>query len=87
MLQLLDQRHKATMINMLSTFGVTGWFNRLSVRLSVLAQVMISWFLSSRPASGPVLTAQSLEPASDPVTPPLPASPQLTLCPLKMNKR
>ena len=35
------------------------------------AQVMISQFLSSSPVSGSVLTAQSLEPAWDSVSPPL----------------
>ena len=39
------------------------------------AQVMISQFLNSSSASGSVLTAQSLEPASDSV------SPSLSLCP------
>ena len=54
------------------------------------AQVMISPFLSSSPTSGSVVTAQSLEPVSDSVSPslslPLPVSlsvsapPQLMLC-------
>ena len=44
------------------------------------AQVMISWFVSSSPTSGSVLTAQSLEPASDYVSPPFSAPPLLTLC-------
>ena len=35
------------------------------------AQVMISWLVSSSPASGSVLTAQSLEPVSDSVSPSL----------------
>ena len=35
-----------------------------SVERPTLAQVMISWFVGSSPASGSVLTAQSLEPAS-----------------------
>ena len=43
------------------------------------AQVMISWFMSSSPASGSVLTAQSLEPASDSASPSLSAPPLLTL--------
>ena len=43
------------------------------------AQVMISWFTSSGPTSGSVLTAQSLEPASDSVSPSS-ALPLLTLC-------
>ena len=40
------------------------------------AQVVISWSVGSSPASGSGLTAQSLEPASDSVSPslwPLPA--------------
>ena len=45
------------------------------------AQVMISWFMSLRPASGSVLTAQSLEPASDSVSPSLSAPPpDISLC-------
>ena len=34
-----------------------------SVKCPMSAQVMISWFMGSCPASGSVLTAQSLEPA------------------------
>ena len=36
-----------------------------SVKRLTLAQGMISWFMGLSPASGSVLTAQSLEPASD----------------------
>ena len=43
-------------------------------------QVMISRFMSSSPASGPVLAAQSLEPDLDSVSPSLSAPPPLTLC-------
>ena len=43
------------------------------------AQVMISRFTGSSPASGSVLTAQSLEPASDSVSPSLSSPPQLVL--------
>ena len=52
------------------------------------AQVMISQFVGSSPRSGFVLTAQSLEPASESVSPSLSASPSLTLCFClsKMNK-
>ena len=39
------------------------------------AQVTISWSVSSSPASGSALTARSLEPASDPVSPSLCPSP------------
>ena len=51
-----------------------------SVKHPTLAQVMISWFVSSSPESGSVLTGQSLEPASDSVSPSLSAPPLLTLC-------
>ena len=44
------------------------------------AQVMISRSVSSSPASGSALTAQSLEPVSDSVSPSLSASPLLMLC-------
>ena len=44
-----------------------------SIKRLTLAHVMISWFVSSSPASGSVLTAQGLEPASDSVS--------LSLCP------
>ena len=42
-----------------------------SVKRLTSAQVMISRFVSPSPASGSVLTAQSLEPASDSVSPSL----------------
>ena len=42
-----------------------------SVERLTLAQVMISRSVSSSPASGSVLTAQSLEPVSDSVSPSL----------------
>ena len=50
-----------------------------SVERPTSAQVMISWFASSSPASGSVLTAQSLEPASDSVSPSLSAPFSLAL--------
>ena len=63
--------------------GVPGGLSRLSVRLSISTQVMISRFVSSSPASGSVLTAQSLEPAWDSVSPslslPLPHSRSVSL--------
>ena len=46
------------------------WVAQLVKRLTS-AQVMISPFVSSSPASGSVLTAQSLEPVSDSVSPSL----------------
>ena len=51
-----------------------------SVKRPASAQVMISRFVGSSPASGSVLMAQSLEPASDSVTPSLSAPPPLALC-------
>ena len=50
------------------------WVAQLVKRLTS-AQVMISWFVSSSPASGSVPPAQSLEPASDSVFPSLSAPP------------
>ena len=44
------------------------------------AQVMISQFMGLSPAWGSVLTAQSLEPASDSVSPSLSAPSLLMLC-------
>ena len=38
-----------------------------SVKRPTSAQVMMLWFVGSSPASGSVLTAQSLEPVSDSV--------------------
>ena len=51
-----------------------------SVKHLTSAQVMISQSMSSSPASGSVLTAQSLEPASDSVSPSLSAPPPFMLC-------
>ena len=61
-----------------------------SLKRPTLAQVMISRFVGSSPASGSVLTAQSLEPASDSVSPSLPlphsCSVSLSLSLSKINK-
>ena len=51
----------------------------LLVKCPTLAQVMISQPMSSSPASGSVLTAQSLWPALDSVSPSLSAPPLLVL--------
>ena len=40
--------------------GAPEWLSLLSVRLSVSAQVMISWFVSSSPTLGSALTGRSL---------------------------
>ena len=49
------------------------------VKRPTSAQVMISQFVGSSPASGSVLMARSLEPASDSVSPSLSAPPLLML--------
>ena len=80
---------------MLSISGISIWLfkNRgacvvQSVKCPTSAQVMISQLVSSSPASGSVLTAPSLEPASDSVSPSLSAPPLLTLClSLSTNKQ
>ena len=51
-----------------------------SVKCLTLAQVMISSFVSLSPASGSVLTAHSLDPASDSVSPSFSDPPPLALC-------
>ena len=51
-----------------------------SVERPTSTQVMISQFTGSSPTSGSVLTAQSLEHASDPVSPSLSGPPLLALC-------
>ena len=50
-----------------------------------LAQVMISQFVSSSPTLGSTLTAESLEPASDSVSPSFCPSPTLFLYLSKIN--
>ena len=55
------------------------------VRHPTLAWVVISQFVSSSPMLGSVLIAQSLEPASDSVSPSLSAPLPLTLCLSKTN--
>ena len=51
-----------------------------SVKHLISAQVIISRLMGSSPVSGSVLTAQSLEAASDSVSPSLSAPPLLALC-------
>ena len=59
-----------------SLFGGT-WVAQSAKRLTS-AQIMISPSVSSSPASGSMLTAQSLEPAVDSVSPSLSSLPLLT---------
>ena len=51
-----------------------------SVKCPTSAQVMISWSMGLSPTSGSVLTAQSLEPASDSLSPSLSDPPPFMLC-------
>ena len=55
------------------------WVAQL-VKRPTLAQFMISLSVSSSPASGSVLTAQNLDPASDSVSPSLSDPPTFMLC-------
>ena len=61
------------------------WVAR-SVQRPTSAQVMISRSVGLSPASGSVLTAQRLEPASDSVSPSLSAPPLFMLCLCLKNK-
>ena len=56
-----------------------------SVEHLTSTQLMIARFTSLSPASGSMLTARSLEPASDSVSPSLSAPPLLMLCPLSQK--
>ena len=51
-----------------------------SVKNMISAQVIISQFMGLSPASGSVLTAQSLKPASDSMSPSLSIPAPLALC-------
>ena len=57
------------------------------VKRPTSAQVMISWLVSSSPASGSGLMAQSLEPASDSVSPSLSAPPPIHALSLSVSKK
>ena len=57
-----------------------------SVKHLTLVQVMISRLVSSSPVLASGLTAQSLEPASDSVSPSLSVPPPLVLCLSRINK-
>ena len=58
----------------------SGHLGAQSAQSPTSAQVMISRFMGLSPASGSVLTARSLKPASYPVSPSLPAPPLPALC-------
>ena len=65
--------------------SVRGAWVAQSVERPISAQVMISRFVGSSPTLDSGLTARSLEPTSDSVSPSLSAPPLLTLC-LSLSK-
>ena len=71
--------------------GTRGARRAQPVKRPTSARVVISQFVGSSPALGSMLTAQSLEPAWDSVSPSLslslPHSRYVSLCLSKMNKR
>ena len=71
--------HKGNILS-LKNKHLRGTWVAQSVKRPTLAQVMISLFVGSSPTLGSVLTAGSLEPASDSVSPSLSAPPPLMLC-------
>ena len=74
---LLPQDYLACLRTTLKPHLLRGVWVAQSVQHPASAQVMISQFVGSSPASGSVLTAQSLEPASDSVSASLSAPPPL----------
>ena len=74
-----DAEGQAQMGCQMTADTLNTWVAQLVKHLTS-AQVMISQFVSLSPALGSVLTAQSLEPASDSVSPSLSAPPPLMLC-------
>ena len=64
----------------LSKINIRGAWVAQSVECPTSVQVMISLSVSLSPMLGSVLTAQSLEPALESVSPSLPAPPPLMLC-------
>ena len=63
-----------------------GTYVAQSVKRPTSAQVTISQFVSLSPASGSVLTVQSLEPVSDPVSP-SPSIPALLAPSLSLSQK
>ena len=86
-MQAMDlQGHRSSVHRGFKGIGCWGaWVAQLVERPSS-AQVMISRFVTSSPAWGSVLTAGSLDPASDSVSPFLSAPPPLVLCLSLKNK-
>ena len=74
-----DKQMKGACVSSLKKERRGAWVAQ-SVERPTSAQVMISQLVGSNPASGSVLTAQSLEPASDSVSPSLSAPSPPMLC-------
>ena len=72
--------HKPKLGVLLKELAFQGAWGTQWVKHPTSAQVMISRSMSSSPALRSVLTAQSLEPALDSVSPSLSAPPPLILC-------
>ena len=70
------------------TRGRLEWFSGLSLQLLISAQAMISQFVSSSPASGSVMTLQSLLgiPSLPTLSAPTPLTRALFSLSLKINK-
>ena len=77
---------ESTLLGALKNCKIRGAWVAQSVKQPTSAQVMISQFVGSIPASGSVLTAQNLDPALDSVSPSLsaPPLPTLSLSPSKL---
>ena len=78
-LLILRTKFQRCRVDLERTRGWGTWAAQ-SVERPTSAQVTISRSMSSSPASGSVLTAQSLEPVSDSVSPSLSAPLPLMLC-------
>ena len=86
MLQCWAQRKYCFPFQVRPCLKLRGTWRAQWVKRLTLAQVAISWFVGSSPALGSMLTAQSLEPASDSGSPSLcPAPCSCSLCLWKIN--
>ena len=72
-----NKRSELKLTSLKSIVRLGAWVAQL-VKHMTSAQVMISWFVCLSPSS--VLTAPSLEPASDSVSPPLSSPSPFSLC-------
>ena len=73
----MEQLLRYTVISYVTVVSLRSAWVAQPVKCPTSAQVMISWIVGSSTVSGSVLTAWSLEPASDSVSPSLSAPPPL----------